>query len=222
MSGSAELLDALIGEHEPKGRTETHMVEEIAGIMWRKRRLRLAEASAMREGLYEATRSYSDSGGAALVCISGGDVGEALRATPEQTKQELRENREAWQATEMALTILRAGKEGAYQRALDVMVPGTRDWWLETVAEWAEEPEHEATIEGLIGWLEGEAITYFRGREAELANRGLLRQHALGEALTANAFERVARYEAHLDRKLERTLAMLLKLRDLQREADPA
>ncbi len=41
-------------------------------------------------------------------------------------------------------------------------------------------------------------------------------------ALTANAFEKVARYEAHLDRKLERTLAMLIRLQDLRREADVA
>ncbi len=104
------------------------------------------------------------------------------------------------------------------------MFTGTRDWWLETIEEWAEEPdpEHEATVEGLTGWLEGEAVTYFRKREAELANRDLLRQHALGEALTASAFEKVARYEVHLDRKLERTLAILLKLKDLRRVADPA
>ena len=29
--------------------------------------------------------------------------------------------------------------------------------------------------------------------------------------------DRLARYETHLDRKLERTLAMLLKLKDLRR-----
>ena len=64
--------------------------------------------------------------------------------------------------------------------------------------------------------------SYFRKRDVELANREMIREHALGEALTANAFEGLARYEVHLDRKLERTLAMLLKLRDLRREADPA
>ncbi len=30
-----ELLDALIGEHEPEGPTETHLVEELAGFLWR-------------------------------------------------------------------------------------------------------------------------------------------------------------------------------------------
>ncbi len=88
------LVAALAAEHAPQGPTEEHLVEELAGILWRKRRLRLAEASAMREGLHRATRSYSDTGEAALVCVSGGggDVGEALRATPEQTDQELGES----------------------------------------------------------------------------------------------------------------------------------
>lgn len=219
-----ELLDALVGEHKPKGPTETHLVEELAGVVWRKRRLRLAEASAMREGLHTATLSYSDTGAAALVCVRGGDgdVGEALRAKSEETEQELRENREAWKAADKVLALPRAGKEDAYGRALGALQPGTRDWWLETVAEWAEEPEPEykATSESLAEWLEEEAITYFRKQQAELVNRGLLREHALGEALTANAFEKVARYEVHLDRKLERMLTMLVRLQDLRPAPD--
>jgi hypothetical protein len=47
----------------------------------------------------------------------------------------------------------------------------------------------------------------------------MIREHALGEALTANAFEGLARYEVHLDRKLERTLAMLIRLQDLRSES---
>jgi len=216
-----DLLEALVVEHKPVGPTETHLVEEIAGIFWRKRRLRSAEASTVREGLHRATRSYSDTGEAALVCVSGGtgDVGDALRATSEQTAQELRENREAQTAAGKALTILRAGKENACQRALEALIPGTREWWLETLEEWVEEPEpdYEATAESLSEWLEEEAVPYFRKREAELANRDLLREHALGEALTANAFVGLARYEVHLDRKLERTLTMLIRLQDLRR-----
>jgi hypothetical protein len=109
---------------------------------------------------------------------SGGDVGDALRATSEQTAQELRENREAQTAAEKALTILRADKENAYQRALEALIPGTREWGLETLEDWAEEPEpeYEASVEGLTGWLEEEAIPYFGKREAELANRELIRE----------------------------------------------
>jgi hypothetical protein len=38
------LVVALTVEHAPQRPTEEHLVEELAGILWRKRRLRLAEA----------------------------------------------------------------------------------------------------------------------------------------------------------------------------------
>src|SRR3712207_7667229 len=52
------LLEALVAEHVPQGPTEEHLVEEVAGILWRKRRLRLAEAAAHRRGLEEALDPY--------------------------------------------------------------------------------------------------------------------------------------------------------------------
>jgi hypothetical protein len=42
------LVTSLVVEHGPQGPTEEHLVEELAGILWRKRRLRLAEAAAHR------------------------------------------------------------------------------------------------------------------------------------------------------------------------------
>jgi hypothetical protein len=44
------LVDALVVEHVPSGPTEEHLVEELAGILWRKRQLRLAEGAADRQG----------------------------------------------------------------------------------------------------------------------------------------------------------------------------
>ena len=39
---------------------------------------------------------------------------------------------------------------------------------------------------------------------------------AFGEALDPDKLERLGRYEVHLDRKLERTLAMLLRVKELR------
>jgi hypothetical protein len=47
------------------------------------------------------------------------------------------------------------------------------------------------------------------------------RQAEFGEALDPDKLEQLGRYEAHLDGKLERILAMLLRLKDLRRSADP-
>ena len=54
------LLNALVEEYAPHGPTEEHLVEEIAGVMWRKRRLRLAEAASHRRGIKKATAPLSD------------------------------------------------------------------------------------------------------------------------------------------------------------------
>lgn len=42
---------ALIAEHRPAGMTEQHLVEELATIIWRKRRVLLAEGAEINRGL---------------------------------------------------------------------------------------------------------------------------------------------------------------------------
>ncbi len=67
-------------------------------------------------------------------------------------------------------------------------------------------------------------LPWFGNRQKELANRPLIREQAFGEALNPDKLERLGRYEVHLDRKLERMLTMLLRLKELRRttvEADP-
>ena len=49
----------------------------------------------------------------------------------------------------------------------------------------------------------------------------MIREQAFGEALDSDKLERLSRYEVHLDRKLERMLAMLFRLRDLREETIP-
>ena len=47
----ADLLAALLGEHQPNGMTERHLIEELATIIWRKRRVLMAEGAKINEGL---------------------------------------------------------------------------------------------------------------------------------------------------------------------------
>ena len=69
--------------------------------------------------------------------------------------------------------------------------------------------------DGLRRFLEGAVMPWFEGRKKELANRPLIREQAFGEALDPDKLERLGRYEVHLDRKLERMLAMLLRLKEI-------
>ncbi len=51
----AELLAEFRCEHAPAGPTESHLVEELADILWRRRRLRRAEAAAHHDCLRRMT-----------------------------------------------------------------------------------------------------------------------------------------------------------------------
>jgi hypothetical protein len=85
------LLDALVEEYAPRGPTEDHLVEEIAGIIWRKRRLRVAEAALHRRGIEKATEILSDTLETALVQVERrGRVGPILGATPRRRRRQLR------------------------------------------------------------------------------------------------------------------------------------
>src|SRR5580700_1738408 len=89
------LIASLVAEHRPQGPTEEHLVEELAGVLWRKRRLRLAEAAAHRRGLENSFSEYRHTAKAALAHITRADrsvdVSEAVRITPADTEEELRD-----------------------------------------------------------------------------------------------------------------------------------
>src|ERR1700730_3483652 len=76
-----------------RGPTEEHLVEEVAGILWRKRRLRLAEAAAHRRGLNGTLSSYNETAKVALVTLDATGQSErvvdAIRATAANTEEEI-------------------------------------------------------------------------------------------------------------------------------------
>lgn len=58
--------------------------------------------------------------------------------------------------------------------------------------------------------------------QAELEGRPLIRSQTYGAAVDAVGLKQLIRYEIHLDRKLEPSSAMLLKLQDLRCPAEAA
>jgi hypothetical protein len=52
------LIEALVAEHGPQGPTEEHLVEELAGGIWRKRRLRFGENAVHHRALKSACDLY--------------------------------------------------------------------------------------------------------------------------------------------------------------------
>jgi hypothetical protein len=220
------IVDALAAEHAPQGPTEEHLVEELAGVLWRKRRLRLAEAAAYRRGLSGTLVSYREVMKVALVHLDTAEspegVAAAIRATADDTEAEIRELQAGEAATRRALKLLASWRKDAYEAALAALPQDGRDWWAKMLARDPGELEESdvpatADAESLRRFLELVTLPWLANRQMELANRPLVREQAYGEALDPEKLERLGRYEVHLDRKLERMLSMLLRLRDLRR-----
>ena len=224
------LVAALAAEHGPKGPTEEHLVEELAGILWRKRRLRLAEAAAHRRGLRGALAANRRTGKAALAHITKADesdVGEAVRTTPADTEEELRDLDEDEAMTRRALDILGSKRNDAYEAALAELREDTQGWWADVLAgdiAVLEEDEEPGTpdVAGLRRFIEGKLVPWLESRREEIGRRPLLRDQAFGESLDPDKLERLGRYEVHLDRKLERMLSMLFRLKELRRVQETA
>jgi hypothetical protein len=225
------LVDALVAEHAPEGPTEEHLVEELAGIIWRKRRLRMAEAAVYREKLRHDATHYNDPehlAGAALMPIMGNaqakaDIARALSATPTDTARDLRDVKRDQAMTQRAWNILTAGGPDAYPRALSALRDDTRCYWQECLAEPPDDGlTYTTNADALKAWIGHHWKDWYEQPIAELEHRDVIRDQALGAAYAAPDLDVPARYEVHLDRKLERTLAMLFRLRELRQSAAAA
>ena len=224
------LVAALVAEHVPQGPTEEHLVEELAGVLWRKRRLRLAEAAAHRRGLehtFDTSQKTAKVALAHLACADDtSDIRHAVRVTPEGAEDELRDLDEDEAITRRALDILESRRNDAYEVALADLREDTQGWWADALKLTPDELDEDeepftADVAGLRRFLEDKVLPWFADRREEISRRPLLRDQAFGESLDPDKLERLGRYEVHLDRKLERTLSILIRLRDLRRGALP-
>ena len=149
---------------------------------------------------------------------------DAIRATQEETAEESSYLEEDEGMTAKAVAILDAGKPKAYEQAVAALRADTREWWEDMISRDPEDFDEDedpftADSEGLRRFIEKDLRPWYVQRRKELENRPLIRAQAFGQSLDPDKLSRLARYEVHLDRKLERALAMLLRLQDLRREA---
>lgn len=212
-----ELRDALVAEHEPTGATELHLIEELAGILWRKRRVLMAEGAKINEGLKSAVnspRTVIRSAAPLERALPDDDIDlrDLLDTTPIDVVESQRDAALDLAATRKAAATLRKGGSNAYNKARRALLPESRNWWDEQV----ENGSYPASAVGLGDFIREtlEPVCWRVAKESELTPA--IRAQTLGEGLQAHRLEQLNRYETHLDRKFERTLAMLLKLKELR------
>jgi len=140
------------------------------------------------------------------------DLRDVVTATPSENAEVLQYAALDLKATERARAILYKGGTNAYEKARRALHEDSRDSWDEQV----EEEFYTADADGLETWIREWLMPYCYQREAEAQNQPAIKAQTLGEGLQAHRLEKLNRYETHLDRKFERTLAMLLKLKQLR------
>ena len=212
-----DLLGALVEEHQPGGATEMHLVEELAAIMWRKRRVLLAEGARINEGLKNAVNNPSTVIPSAApfelgLSGKGTDLRDLMDMTAEEIAEQQRYTQHDLEATRKASAILRRGGVNAYDKALRALLPDSREWWEQHI----EEEEYDASAEGLKEFISEHLEPLCMKLEQMARHHEAIKAQAMGEGLQAHRLEKLNRYETHLDRKFERTLAMLLKLKQLR------
>ena len=93
--------------------------------------------------------------------------------------------------------------------------------WTSDDPAWVLAPTHrfpnqDFLVEVLEAWLRRHWSEWYEGPISELEHRDAIKEQAFGSAYATKRLEDTARYEVNLDRKLERTLSMLIRLRELR------
>jgi hypothetical protein len=213
----ADLLTALMNEHQPTGATEAYLVEELGGIIWRKRRVLQAEGANINSGLRYAVRNADQVIPSAAPFEQGmsdedTSLSDFMILTPQEVIERQRKATHDMKATQKAAAILQRGGKTTYEKALKALLPDSRAWWQEYVDDEKYEPNEEGLSDFIRFHLEPTCQSVEKGTRHHAA----IKAQALGQGLQVHRLEKLSRYETHLDRKFQRTLAMLLKLKDLR------
>ena len=211
------LVNSLMDEHLPAGATEQHLIEELASVIWRKRRVLQAEGAIINKGLRESAcsaRTIIPTAAPFEIGLSGvgTDIRDLMELKPADVAESQRAARHDLDATHKAAAILRKGGDHAYDRALHALLPDSRDWW----ESYVQDEDYAADAEGLATFIAEHLSPLCYQQEKESRLHDAIVNQTLGEGLHAYKLQQVSRYETHLDRKFERTLAMLIKLKDLR------
>lgn len=216
------LHDSLIDEHKPEGATETHLVEELVGIIWRKMRLRYAEMTSTQEVLHRHINAGDSVARAALLdssmAIKDFDLKKAVTCTEKETQATLKEVKQYLGLWKKGRALLES--TNSYENALAALhEDDQRDWRNEYLGQRISDYSarvHQETADSLMYWI-CDNIPYYEKKIYELESRDKIKAQVLGQAfLSMDSINKYTRYENHLDRKFEKTLSILFKLQEMR------
>ncbi len=220
-------------EHQPKGATEVSLVDQLAWIEWRRRRLMLGERAVHLAALHEridADYKTQQTLSRALIAQEGraenDELADTLRRAPARDLADVEDANDDERFTLKGIAILEAG--GSYEKALASVREDTRGWWEDTLRDDlanypdGEPEEGESYVPSrpdaasLLRFLKDDVLSMIEKTRSQATRRPAIRLQAWGESLDPFRIERVFALDERLTRQFGKTLAMLIRLREMQ------
>ena len=220
-------------EHQPKGATEVSLVDQLAWIEWRRRRLMLGERAVHLAALHEridADYKTQQTLSRALIGHEGraekDELAEALRHAPERDQPDVDDATEDDRLTRKGIAVLEGG--GSYEKALAAIRSDTRGWWARVVNDDAETypggevGEDESYVPSrpeatsLLRFLKNDVLPMIETTRLQAERRPAIRLQACGESMDPFRADRILALDERLTRQFGKVLAMLIRLREIQ------
>jgi hypothetical protein len=149
------LVNSLMDEHLPAGATEQHLIEELASVIWRKRRVLQSEGATINKGLKESARNAKSVIPTAApfemgLSGEGTDLRDVMSLSDDEAATSQRDASADVQACYRAAKLLRTGGATAYTKAVRALHPESRDMWEDSVAD----GENSPSAEGLAAFIQ--------------------------------------------------------------------
>ena len=209
----------------PQDGTEAFLVDALASVLWRKRRVIEAERALINQGLARALLHEKTLANTALPLRmhvdqkSDWDEDTALpvRAVLSLSDSELEKRKERLLAAEDSIDEAELILQGGYGKAR--LAIGKLPKSLQAL--WRSKERGLLDAESVRAFLKTEVMPKIEAEKLVLKNAAFLRSQAAGAAAAGADFGMLARYEAHLDRSFEKLLKTLIALKGKHWTAAP-
>ena len=211
------LVNSLMDEHLPAGPTEQHLIEEMASVIWRKCRVLQAKGATINQDLKSVASNTKAVVQAAApfqrgVYSQSIDLGDVMDLSQDEVTEHQRAAIQDMESLKKASRLLRQAAKGAYKKAIAALLPDFREMWREATAG----KQYTGDSQGLSSCINEILYPLIIQLDKEARYHEDIKNQALGQGLIAYKLQQLSRFETHLDRKFDRTLGMLIKLKEIR------
>lgn len=215
----AALWQAWMETHDPVGPAEKGLVEQLAWLDWRRRRLRLGERALHMAALSRATSGErNDQLTRRALALGDGMRPElsssgALRSTDGEDGQSESEWAIMLKAAETAEALIDAHGDAGVAEALAGLPDATREWFED---DYRDDETFTPDAETLKRFLILDVLPFFRAQLAGARGGPAVRQQAFGESLDPFRMEKLLALDERLLRQFEKAIGMLIRLQEMR------